>query len=228
MLGGWPLVGSSKARTPRATESSTLEGQAQNMYNTKCTKSYKDIQSMTCPNCPHCVLFVTHLLHTCETTKGTDCPRQTISSKSRQQQSAGVHRPKFHGICDHRLWSWPLPGNHFSVRAWQISRLGCRECSVERPQDQVCLWSSEHALDRAKNELTCKGVPKCVLQAFPTYNTMNCSCLTRLLSSIAQKENQGTLEHHQKQNNIFQIDFRRRLLTYFATGVRHSQRHGLF
>ena len=107
-------------------------------------------------------------------------------------------------------------------------RLGCRECSVERPQDQVCLWSSEHALDRAKNELTCKGVPKCVLQAFPTYNTMNCSCLTRLLSSIAQKENQGTLEHHQKQNNIFQIDFRRRLLTYFATGVRHSQRHGLF
>lgn len=122
MLGGWPLVGSSKARTPRATESSTLEGQAQHMYNTKCTKSYKDIQSMTCPNCPHCVLFVTHLLHTCETTKGTDCPRQTISSKSRQQQSAGVHRPKFHGICDHRLWSWPLPGNHFSVRAWQISR----------------------------------------------------------------------------------------------------------
>ena len=61
MLGGWPLVGSSKARTPRATESSTLEGQAQHMYNTKCTKSYKDIQSMTCPNCPHCYTFVTHL-----------------------------------------------------------------------------------------------------------------------------------------------------------------------
>ena len=67
-------------------------------------------------------------------------------------------------------------------------RLGCRECSVERPQDQVCLWSSEHALDRAKNELTCKGVPKCVLQAFPTGNTMNCSCLTRLLPKKKTKE----------------------------------------
>lgn len=120
LLGGSPLVGSSKASTPRATESSTLRD----------------------------ALLASSLqggLH-----QFASFPRQgknfKLVSKARPQQFDGVHPRRFHEICDHPPSSLPLP----RCRLTRISRFPIQYLTQElweKPQGRAGQSSSEHALD---------------------------------------------------------------------------------